>query len=259
MGSGVSFDQKDDAKRVMYLDDILSVDYLILIRKANKIKKHDLVLNAGLTDEVTNNIKKGKLLSAFLKTIYGIYINADIEENTELSALYANAINQSKNKSGIGRAIAIADSIYQQLFFRMAEYSDIYGMYKGISTPLDMNYMEKYGSRHGKLFNLTSVISEGPFYCHEFAVTLYAMLEREKRRTGFEPFYVMGKVKKGDDSGMHAWIELGDKTGKRFILDEISHVLEFIPHPDIAEFTSKSGINYLRDNGPVIIRNLKID
>lgn len=242
--------------KLIPLEEILS-SHSILLTPYNKIKKGDVVINAGLTSDILQNLDGKNLKKSFIKQIYGLYVDKDLDESVELSDLYKKTINYAGKKKGIDRAISITNSFYENVFFRMMEYSDNYSMEKGIMTSLDLEYLESNNYRKGKVLNLESALSDGPFFCHEFAVILYIFLDREKNKTGLEPFYRMGIVSNGQEEAEHCWIELKNKKGKILLLDRISNVAEFIDDENKRYFKSKSGIKYFRDNGPFIARRLK--
>jgi hypothetical protein len=239
-------------KGIFYLEDLLSNDYSLSFSMSNNIFPGDIVINAGTSSDILKGIYNGKIKPSFMKEIYGIRIDKE-NERSNLSDIYKNAVNYSGNKKGVDRIISLSNSVYHQLFFRMMEYSDSYSKAKGILTPLDLDYLNENNNRDGKVFSVEAAIEEGPFLCHEFALTLYCVLNKEINNTHFKPFYVMGYVEKDNEKAGHCWIELENRNGKRFFLDRISDVAEFIdPHKQY--FESSYGIKYMRDNGPLIIR-----
>ncbi len=248
---------KGEEKDTLSLSGVNLENYKILLKNSNKIKKGDIVLNAGLTYEILPELREGRF-SSFLKDIYGVYINEKFDRDGDLYALYNTAVQFTGKKTGVERALSIADSVYRQLFYRMNEYADGASVKMGLMTSYDFSYMERNHSRKGKAFSLDSAISDGPFLCHEFSIVLSLILEKEKKNTGLAPFYTMGLVKNKGETAEHSWLELEDKKGNRFLLDKISGVAEYLPSSATECFISSSGIKYARDNGAFILRKLKI-
>ena len=228
-------------------------DYKIILKYPNKIKNGDIVLNAGLTDEISTKIHNSSFTKQFLSEVYGIYINKNWSKSSNLYGIYNSARSTAANKEGLDRVLAIANSVNLQLYYRMLEYTDSYSKAKGIMTNADLLYLDGNYQRNGKAISLKDSLIEGPFLCHEFAVTLSVLLDKEKIRTGLRPFYVMGTVEREGEKAEHCWIELRNRKNERILLDPISNVMEPINEND-TYLISKNGIKYCIDNGPLILR-----
>ncbi len=253
----MGIESQNTKKDKIYLSDLISGEYRLSLDKSDKIKPYDIVLNAGLRKDISSDLEYGKIKTSSINEMYGILID-DFSGKSEFYAIYNRARKNIANKSGIERAVSMAKSVYRQLFFRMMEYSDSYSIKSGIMTPGDLHYMEEESSRNGKVFSISSVIREGPFLCHEFAVVLYLVLSKEEQNTGFTPFYTMGYVEKNGEKAEHAWIEL-DNGKERFLLDPISGTYEFIRDRNAEHLKSKEGAEYTRESGPFIMRMLKMN
>lgn len=232
-------------------------NYEILLDYPNKIKKGDIVLNAGLTDDILPRIYNGSLTKRFLSEVYGIYINTEVDKSSNFYDLYKSARTAAANKTGLDRVLAIANSVYLQLYYRMMEYTDSYSKDKGIMTNADLSYLDGNNKRGGKAIYMDYSLINGPFLCHEFTVTLSVLLDKEKRRTGFTPFYVMGMVERDGEKAEHCWVELRDRQGKRIMLDLIGNVIQPL-EKEQTYVVSKNGIKYWIDNGPLILRKNRL-
>ncbi|MEM0143357.1 MAG: hypothetical protein QXL94_05345, partial [Candidatus Parvarchaeum sp.] len=91
------------------------------------------------------------------------------------------------------------------------------------------------------------------FFCHELVTVLVFLLDKEKRKTGLKPFYVMGMVERDGKKAEHCWVELRSKKKERLLLDVISNVIQPLDEKQ-NYITSQNGIKYLIDNGPLILR-----
>ncbi|MGC8533706.1 MAG: hypothetical protein ACP5MV_03725 [Candidatus Parvarchaeum sp.] len=227
--------------------------YKIVLKYPNKIKNGDIVLNAGLTEEISPEIYKGRFTKRFLSDIYGIYINKELDKSPYFNEIYKIAKNAAANKNGLERALAIADSFYVQMYYRLVEYTDNYSKEKGLMTNEDLLYLEGNDKRSGKAISTDYSLIHGHFLCHEFAIALSVLLDKEKRRTGLKPFYVMGIVEKDGEKAEHCWLELKDRKGKRILLDRLSNVAQ--PLKDGQRYVvSDNGVKYWIDNGPLVLR-----
>ncbi len=227
--------------------------YEIVLKYPNKIKRGDIVLNAGLTSEILPEIYKGRFTTRFLSGIYGIYTSKELDKSPHFNEIYKTARDAAGNKSGLDRVLAIAGSFYLQVYYRMTEYTDNYSKEKGIMTKEDLLYLEGNDQRNGKAISMDYSLIYGPFLCHEFAVALNLLLEKEKRRTGLKPFYVMGMVERGGERAEHCWVELRNEKGKRILLDPISNIVQ--PLDEGQKYVvSDNGVKYWIDNGPLILR-----
>jgi hypothetical protein len=228
-------------------------DYNVILRYPNRIKVGDIILNAGLTSEIYPEIDKNRIKERILSSIYGISINEKLEDYPNLYSTYKSAVSAAYGKKGLERAMSISNSVYQQLYFRMIEYTDGYSKEKGIITHSDLKYLDEEYNHTGKAVDVDYSLLNGPFLCHEFNITLYLLLEKEKRKIGFEPFYVMGTVEKNGEKAEHCWIELRNKHGNKFLLDRISDVLEpMSSYQNI--IVTKKGFIYTIDNGALVLR-----
>lgn len=229
-------------------------DYKIVLNYPNKIEKGDIVLNAGLTDEISSKIHDDSFTKDFLSEVYGIYINNNLwNKSSTLYEIYKFASSEASNKTGLDRALTIANSVYLKLYYRMMDYTDDYSKEEGILTNADLSYLESNNKRDGKAIPLEDSLIDGPFLCHEFAVTLTILLNKEEKRTGLKPSYVMGIVERYGEKAGHVWIELRNRKGERILLDPISDVVGYLNKND-RYFISKDGIKYWIDNGPLILR-----
>ncbi|MCL5976304.1 MAG: hypothetical protein M1580_01775 [Candidatus Parvarchaeota archaeon] len=228
-------------------------NYEVLLKYPNKIKKGDIVLNAGLTNDIYSGIYNGSFTKRFLSEIYGIYVNKEFNKSSNLYEIYKTARSTAGNKKGLDRALAIADSVYLQLYYRMIEYTDSYSKKNGIITSADLLYFDGANQHKGKAIYLDYLLIDGPFLCHEFAVTLNVVLGKEKRKTGLKPFYVMGMIEKGGEMAEHCWVELRNGKGKRILLDPISNVVQSLDQGQ-KYVVSNNGVKYWIDNGPFILR-----
>lgn len=232
-------------------------DYRTILKYPSRIKSGDIILNAGLTNEIPQELYNGKFDQRFLSEIYGIRINKRLGKSTNLHMLYKSACSAAYGKTGLARAVAIANSVYQQLYFRMSEYTDSYSKKKGIMTYADLTYLEGNDQRKGLVVDVNHSLLYGPFLCHEFAITLDLLLEKEKNKTGLEPFYVMGTVDVNGETAQHCWVELRSREGKKILLDPISDVVQPIS-VDSFHTESSNGIKYTIDNGPLILRKNRL-
>ncbi|MCL4376727.1 DUF356 domain-containing protein [Candidatus Parvarchaeota archaeon] len=228
-------------------------DYGIVLKYPNKIKNGDIVLNAGLTAEISPRIYDTNSTNQFLSEIYGIFINKTWSKSSSLYEIYSSARSAAGDKNGLERALAIANSLYIQLYYRMMEYTDSYSKDKGIMTNSDLLYLEGNNQRKGEAISLDGSLIHGPFLCHEFAVTLSVLLNREKTRTGLKAFYTMGWVEREGEKAEHCWVELRNRKGERILLDPISNVVEYL-NKNENYLISANGVKYWIDNGPLILR-----
>jgi hypothetical protein len=232
-------------------------DYRTILKYPSKIKNGDIILNAGLTNEIPQELYDGKFDQRFLSEIYGIRINKRLGKSTNLNTVYKSACSVAYGKTGLDRVIAIANSVYQQLYFRMNEYTDSYSKKKGIMTYADLTYLEGNDQRKGLVVDVNHSLLYGPFLCHEFAIALGLLLEKEKTRTGLEPFYVMGTVEINGETAQHCWVELRGRDGEKILLDPISNVMQPISE-DSVHVKSSNGTKYTIDNGPLILRKNRL-
>lgn len=228
-------------------------DYKIVLKYPNKIKNGDIVLNAGLTDEISTKFYNKNFKEPFLSEVYGIYLNNVWSRSSNLYQIYNSASLAAGNKKGLDRVLAIANSVRLQLHYRITEYTDSYSKKKGILTNADLLYLERNNQRNGKAILLEELLIDGPFLCHEFAITLSVLLNREKIRTGLRAFYVMGIVERYGEKAEHCWIELRNKKDERVLFDPISNVMEYL-NKNENYLISSNGIKYQIDNGPLILR-----
>lgn len=228
-------------------------NYKIVLRYPDKIRDGDIVLNAGLTYEISSKIYNSISKEQLLSEVYGIYVNKNWRKSSNLYEIYNSAMSEAKDKEGLDRALAIANSLYIQLYYRMMEYTDSYSKHKGIMTNNDFLYLESENQRRGKAISLEDSLIDGPFLCHEFAILLSVLLDKEKRRTSLKPFYVMGLVEKNGEKVEHSWVELRNRKGERILLDPLSNVMEYLDKNE-NYLISKNGVKYWIDNGPVILR-----
>ncbi len=251
MTAGLSYNLEKDKRLEIKLSELNT--YKIVLKYPNKIKKGDIVLNAGLTDEISPEIYKGRFTKRFLSDIYGIYINKELDKSSHFNEICKIAKNAAANKKGLERALAIADSFYVQMYYRLVEYTDNYSKKKGIMTNEDLLYLEGNDQRSGKAINIDYSLVYGPFLCHEFAIALSVLLDKEKRRTGLKPFYVMGIAERDGEIVEHSWLELRGRKGKRILLDRLSNVVQPLNEGQ-RYVVSDNGVKYWIDNGPLVLR-----
>lgn len=232
-------------------------DYNIVLKYPTKIKKGDIVLNAGLTDEIYLGIYNNRFTQRFLSEVYGIHINKELHKSSNLYELYKSAVSSANGKTGLDRVLAISASVYLHLHYRMREYTDSYSKAKGILTNTDLLYLSGNNKRDGKAINIDYSLIEGPFLCHEFAITLSILLDKEIGRTGLKPFYVMGIVEKEGEKVEHSWIELRGRKGDRILMDPISNVVQPMKEGQ-NHVVSANGLKYWIDNGPLILRKSRL-
>jgi hypothetical protein len=228
-------------------------NYKLVLKYPNKIKKGDIVLNGGLTDEIRSEIYNGRFIKRFLSDVYGVYINKKLDSSSNLYEIYKSSMAAAAGKRGLDRALMVAASVYSQLYYRMMEYTDSYSKKKGIMTSADLLYLDKGNSLKGKAVDIEYSLVDGPFLCHEFAVTLSFLLDKEKRRTGLKPFYVMGMVEIYGEKAEHCWVELRNKKDGRILFDPIYNVVQPLNEGQVY-VVAANGTKYWIDNGPLILR-----